>query len=233
MYIGSSAGTSQHSFASCLPLHAFLRPAWWIMSLRLCAWNFKTLLFIRMIFFASVCVNLSLCHFYNEKNVPYILLMHIHVHTHTSEKMWWHYDDIGDLRNLIASCFFTLWSLSFCCADSWSCWPTALTLHPCKYSKHIIPVWAFGQRSTLTYRFNLYTSFAIWNPVQPTSPNAGLCPHFMTTITCLPEFAAGLLLPSLRPSSQPVRHDMSFDSHLRPESTALVRPLRSLCTMKL
>lgn len=53
MYIGSSAGTSQHSFASCLSLHAFLRPAHWIMSLRLCAWNFKTLSVMTMIFFCQ------------------------------------------------------------------------------------------------------------------------------------------------------------------------------------
>lgn len=145
-------------------------------------------------------------------------------------------DDIGDfdllrLEKQIISCFFTLWSLSFCCAGSWSCWLSpVLTLHPCKYSTHIIPVWAFGHRSTVTFRCNLYTSSAIWSPNQP---NAGLRPHFMPTIRCLPRVAAGLVLPPLLPSPQPVRHDMPFDSRLRPGFTALARPLRSLCTIKL
>lgn len=133
----------------------------------------------------------------------------------------------------ITSCFTTLWSLSYCSACRWSCWLSpALTLNPCKYSTHIILVWAFGHRSTVTFRFNLYTSSMMWSPNQPTSPSAGQCPYFMPTIRRLPHVVAGLFLPPLLPSPQPVRHNMPFDSRLWPGSTAAARPLRSLCTIE-
>lgn len=102
-----------------------------------------------------------------------------------------------------------------------------------KYLTHIIPIQAFGHRSTVTFRFNLYRSSAIRSPSQPTSLNAGLCLHFSPTARCLTRIVAGLLLlpsishpPSVLPWNQSGRTCLSTatsDWGLEP----LKRPPRS------
>lgn len=202
----------------------FSWPACWIMSLSLRAWNFKPLPWMAIIF-ANVC--LKLCLIVKTKECTSdSRYTHVFMRKHTFQRM----QNVTTLVTLnllrleqqITRHCTTLWSHSDCCVDRWSSWLTpALTLRRCKYSTHIIPMWASGHRSTVTFRFNLYTSSAIWSPSQPTSPNAGLCLHFYPTARCLPRVVAGLLLPPLPlPSPQPVRQNMPFDSRLRLRSTA-------------
>lgn len=76
-----------------------------------------------------------------------------------------------------------------------------LTLHRCKYSTHTIPVRPSGHRSTVTLRFNLYTSSPIWSPKQPTSPNAILCPLFHSHSWMFPSHCGWLTIPFLTPSA--------------------------------
>lgn len=126
--------------------------------------------------------------------------------------MWRHLVTLNLLRleQQITRHCGTLWSHSYCCADRWSGWLTpALTLHRCKYSTHIIPVWASGHRSTVTFRFNLYMSSAIWSPSQPTSPNAGLCLHFAPTARCLLWLAYYSRYPPFLPLNQSGRTCLS------------------------
>lgn len=92
--------------------------------------------------------------------------------------------------------------------DGWSRWPTpALRLRPCKYSSYVILVSASGNSNAVTFRFNLYTSSAMWSLNHPTSTKADLHPTFTPTVRCYDH-------PFL--SFKPVRQTMPSDSRHRP-----------------
>lgn len=151
-------------FATCSSIFSW--PAWWIMPLSLCAWNFEPFPRMAMIF-ANVCVKLKLCPIVKSRECTLdSRYTHTYSYSHTCFRGWkiWQWWWLWTCRDLSDSLPDAA-PHSETCAGRWLCWLTrALTLHSCKYSTHNIPVWACGHRSTVTFRFDLYTSSAIWSP---------------------------------------------------------------------
>lgn len=117
---------SQLRFTSCPALYTlppvlqsvfFLWPARWIMSLSLCAWNFKPEM---AVVFVSVCVKLKLFLAVKFGRV------YIRWWKHTGG-LWW---------------FWTRWDFSPSSRHCPTLWPRlgCCWLTPCKYSSHILPL---------------------------------------------------------------------------------------------